>query len=199
MSLNGMNLGLKTTTFGGQVEFYDSQQMRFIRGGATVDQTYVGDGYKVTENNITRKIIPAGTFFGKLASGLFAPVKKTELTVASATGSADITVANAKAFQAGDTILINATAATVLSVDYATNVITCSAAVGVVEAIGAVVKATGTIAALATAEFLGTEAVDVTDGDTATTGIDEGRVINARLPIAATAAVKADLPYISFK
>lgn len=55
----GYNLGLKTTTFGGQVAFLDSAMVRYVRGGVTLDATQVA----ADENGLKRLL--AGSFIGK--------------------------------------------------------------------------------------------------------------------------------------
>jgi len=55
-----MNINLRETTFGGQISFLDSQQVRYIRGGITLDAS------KVTANETTGiKKLLAGSFVGK--------------------------------------------------------------------------------------------------------------------------------------
>lgn len=54
----GYNVGLKTTTFGGETSILDSEQVRYVRGGVTLEAAQVSaDG-----NGI--KKLPAGTFLG---------------------------------------------------------------------------------------------------------------------------------------
>lgn len=197
MSITGMNLKLKTTKFGGEVSIFDSQQMRYIRGGATIDSVNAGKGYEVTENGVIHKIVPLGTFMAKL-NGKYAPAKLAELTADTAADSKEIKVTDARPFNVGDKLLLDSTAATIASIDYATKTITAAANVGAVVASGKVVKVTDTLADLATPVFLSTETIDLKDGDVITTGVDMARVISARLPIAPTAAVKTALPLISF-
>lgn len=57
------NVSLKTTTFGGEVNFLDSQQTRSVRGGVTLDAS------AVTADPVTGlKKLLAGTFIGKSGS-----------------------------------------------------------------------------------------------------------------------------------
>lgn len=49
-----------------------------------------------------------------------------------------------------------------------------------------------------TAVCLLAEAVDCTLGDEFASAVDEARVVEGRLPVAITAAIKADLPHITF-
>jgi hypothetical protein len=56
------NIGLKTTTFGGEVNFLDSQQTRSVRGGVTLDASAV-----TADGNGVKKLL-AGTFIGKVAA-----------------------------------------------------------------------------------------------------------------------------------
>lgn len=69
-----MNINLKTTTFGGEVSFLDSKNVRYIRGAVTLDAS------TVTAVNGIKKL-PAGTFIGKLGSGKYA--KYTAATFAT--------------------------------------------------------------------------------------------------------------------
>lgn len=61
-----MNLELKTTTYGGQVSFLDSQQTRSVRGGITLDHTDV-----VADASGIKKL-KGGSFVGKKANGKWA-------------------------------------------------------------------------------------------------------------------------------
>lgn len=190
------NLGLKTKTFAGEVNILDSQHARYIRGGATIDRAKVSDGFNTLVDGLTRKILKVGTFLAKLASGKWCPAKVSELAQAAAAANNTLTLKSAKAFQPGDVIDVGGTQATIAAagVNYATNVVTLTAAIGVDKAVDTSVKATdGGVAAC-----ILTEEVDVTDGDQVTTGIDHGRVITARLPVAPVQAVKDALKEITF-
>lgn len=71
MSISGINLRLKTTQFGGENNIFDSQQIRWVRGGVTIDAATVGT---TVIDNVTRKILPIGTPLGKItASGKYGP------------------------------------------------------------------------------------------------------------------------------
>lgn len=198
MGLNGMNLSLVTTTFGNEVNFFDSQVMRWIRGGATVDASKVSSAYQTTENNVVRRIVPAGMPYAKLLNGKYCPVKSASLTAAVAAADTKVTVDNANNFQPGDVITINGTInATIAAngVDYVTKQLTLTAAAGATASIGQEVKATDG----GDAAVLVTDNADVSFGDCAVTGVDEARVLTARLPYPISAAIKADLHFISFK
>lgn len=190
------NLSLKTKTFAGEVSILDSQHARYIRGAITIDKAKVSEAFNEVRNGLTRKILKAGTFLAKLASGKWCPAKVSELSQAAAAASNTLTLKSAKAFQPGDVIDVGGTQATIAAdgVNYATNVVTLTAAIGVDKAAGTTVKATdgGVAGAILTEE------VDVTDGDQVTTGIDHGRVITARLPVAPVQAVKDALKEIAF-
>ena len=60
------NLQFKTETFGGEIPFIDSQHVRWVRGGITIDKGEVTavDG---------KKKLKAGAFVGKIANGKYAP------------------------------------------------------------------------------------------------------------------------------
>lgn len=194
----GMRLGLVTTTFGGEANFLDTKDLRYITGGATIEAAKVSDGFKFTENGVTYKIVPPGVPMAKVGTK-YCPAKNTELKTATAAGTDVVTFESAKAFQAGDTVLVGATPLTIKSIDYATNIVTFTTNSGTVVAIGAAVVATGAIAAQATPAFLCTDECDVTVGDCVVTGIDHGRVLTARLPLVPSAAVKTALPGIFFR
>jgi hypothetical protein len=87
-------------------------------------------------------IVAKGRVLGKItASSKFAPYASTTLTVQAAAGATAITVADASAFIAGDTIIIGSEAAkTIQSINYATNVITLTAATAAIQAIGVSVQ-----------------------------------------------------------
>lgn len=195
MGLMGMNPQLRTTTYGGQINFFDSQERRFIRGGATIDSTKVSDKYKMVEANLTRLIVPAGMIYAPLANGKYAPVKSTALAVAADSGATSITVVDASNLQVGDSIIVGtANAVAISAVNYSTNVVTVPA-LSAAAAIGAQVQA----ADGGTAEFLSTEVAEVTLGDVAITGVDMARVLTQRLPYKPTTFIKAQIPMITFK
>ncbi len=56
----GYNLELRTTEVGGELNIFDSGQVRWITGGVTIDHTTVEpvDG---------KRILPAGTIIGRIA------------------------------------------------------------------------------------------------------------------------------------
>jgi hypothetical protein len=195
------NLGLKTKTFAGEVSILDSQHVRYIRGGVTIDSTKVSDGCNETVNGVVRKILKPGTFLAKLSNGKYCPAKITTLAQAAASTDTTLTLVNAKYFQAGDVIDVDGTQATIAAngVNYSTNVVTLTAAIGVAKSAGATVKATdgGTPACILPEEVAVTDEYGVT-ADQVTTGIDHGRVITARLPVAPVQAVKDALKEITF-
>lgn len=62
-----MDLSLKTTTFGGQISFIDSDKVRYVRGGVTLDAA------AVTADPVTGiKKLLAGAFIGKQGNGKWA-------------------------------------------------------------------------------------------------------------------------------
>lgn len=70
-SMHGYNLSLKETNFGGEVNILDSQDIRFVRGGVTIDAATVT---AIDIDGKMRKIVYAGTPIGKItASGKFGP------------------------------------------------------------------------------------------------------------------------------
>jgi len=63
-----MNLELKTTTIGAKTSFLDSEKVRYVRGGITLDHL------QVLPNPLTGlKRVPAGTVVGRLGNGKYAP------------------------------------------------------------------------------------------------------------------------------
>ena len=59
----GYNLELRTTKVGGELNIFDSGQVRWITGGVTIDHT------TVTANEEGKKILPAGTIIGRITEG----------------------------------------------------------------------------------------------------------------------------------
>ena len=62
-----MRLGLVSTTIGGEINIFDSEQRRFVTGGVTIDASEV-----TAVNN--EKLLKAGTVLGKQDNGLYVPV-----------------------------------------------------------------------------------------------------------------------------
>ena len=72
-SIHGYNLSLKTTNYGGEVNILDSQDVRFVRGGVTIDAATVT---AIDIDGKMRKVLYAGTPIGKInATGKFGPYK----------------------------------------------------------------------------------------------------------------------------
>ena len=99
-----MNLELKTTTLGGKISFLDSEKVRYVRGGITLDHL------TVAPDPLTGlKRIAAGTVVGRLGNGKYSPyvagaaavpgVASTVTLKASGAGNRDDIVITAK--QAG--------------------------------------------------------------------------------------------------
>ena len=63
-----MNLELKTTTLGGKISFLDSEKVRYVRGGITLDHLTVAPD---TLTGLKR--IAAGTVVGRLGNGKYSP------------------------------------------------------------------------------------------------------------------------------
>ncbi len=188
-----MKIATKKTTSTQPAEILASQHVRYIRGGMTIDQNFV----RLDQFETGRRIVKAGTRLGKItASGLFAPVRSTTLSVAALTTDTTITVVDARFFMAGEQVNVNGTNATISSINYTTNVITLTAQIGAAKAIGDTVKATnglGTAVAV-----LYPDDIDVTDGNEAVGGIDHARVIEARCIGTVSASEKTDLKEISW-
>ena len=96
-----MNLELKTTTIGGKVSFLDSDKVRYVRGGITLDHLAV-----LPDPFTGLKRLAAGTVVGRLGNGKYAPyaagaaavpgVASTVTLKASGTGARDDIVITAK-------------------------------------------------------------------------------------------------------
>lgn len=85
----GYNLELRTTKVGGELNIFDSGQVRWITGGVTIDHT------TVTANAEGRRILPAGMPIGKItASGKYGPYKPG-VTGVKASGTIDVDGATA--------------------------------------------------------------------------------------------------------
>jgi hypothetical protein len=72
-----MDISLKETIIGGQVNFLDSEKVRYVRGGVTLEAAQV----QADEKGL--KKLPAGTFIGKQVNGKYAkyvPAVKASLT-----------------------------------------------------------------------------------------------------------------------
>jgi len=63
-----MNLELKTTTLGGKISFLDSEKVRYVRGGITLDHVTV-----LPDPLTGLKRVAAGTVVGRLGNGKYAP------------------------------------------------------------------------------------------------------------------------------
>jgi len=63
-----MNLELKTTTIGAKTSFLDSEKVRYVRGGITLDHLSV-----LPDPLTGLKRVPAGTVVGRLGNGKYAP------------------------------------------------------------------------------------------------------------------------------
>ena len=96
-----MNLELKTTTLGGKISFLDSEKVRYVRGGITLDHL------TVAPDPLTGlKRIAAGTVVGRLGNGKYSPyvagaaavpgVASTVTLKASGAGARDDIVITAK-------------------------------------------------------------------------------------------------------
>ena len=96
-----MNLELKTTTLGGKISFLDSEKVRYVRGGITLDHL------TVAPDPLTGlKRIAAGTVVGPLGNGKYSPyvagaaavpgVASTVTLKASGTGARNDIVVTAK-------------------------------------------------------------------------------------------------------
>lgn len=63
-----MNLELKTTTLRGKISFLDSEKVRYVRGGITLDHLQV-----LPDPLTGLKRVAAGTVVGRLGNGKYAP------------------------------------------------------------------------------------------------------------------------------
>ncbi|MGE5483164.1 MAG: hypothetical protein ACM3VX_09750 [Bacteroidota bacterium] len=190
---------LKTKVIGGDVNIFDSEHIRWVRGGVTLDQS------KVNPDVTGKKVLKLGEFLGKLtATGKYAPTKHTTLAVAALATDTVLKVSDASRFQAGDAIDVAGTAATIaaggINTGVAPHEITITAQIGAAKNIGDAVKATDGSGNfdLMLGETVDLAVGDGTFADAVATAFDEARVINARLPRPATDAAKAQLTGIKF-
>lgn len=195
MSISGINLKLKTVNFGGENNIFDSQQMRWVRGGVTIDSTKIR-AVDIAGDGVLRKIVAIGTPLAKIAaSGKYCPAKNTTVAAEAADDAVAVELADVSMMVVGDTLSFKGGAAkTISAIDYATKIVTLSAATGAALAVGDAAK--GTVAG--DAVLLLGETVEVTEGDVGTTALDMARVIEARLPVVITADMKTTLKFISF-
>lgn len=188
-----MKISIATTSASQPVQILASEHLRFIQGGMTIDGTYVRDGQYETG----KKIVKVGTRLAKItSSGLYAPVRASALASAAAAADTTIEVDDATFYMAGDALSIGGTAATIDSINYSTNVITLTAAVGADKVVDTTVLGTGGFGTAVA--ILYPDDIDVTNGDEAVGGIDHARVIEARLPGTVSAQEKIDLKEIAW-
>lgn len=73
-NVSGTRMTLKTQQFGGEVNIFDSQQIRYVRGGITIDHKTVAP---VDVDGIQRRILLIGTPMGKITdTGKYGPYDK---------------------------------------------------------------------------------------------------------------------------
>lgn len=159
--------------------------------GITLDADLVRTG----QYEANKQILKAGTPIGEVtATGLHGPVKKTTLAANVAAGAANSTLTDARFFQVGDTILIDAEAVTITSINYDTRVIGHAALAGAHNAGVTVREDNG----LETAVGILTQSVDLTDGDVAAAVVTHAVVREVRI-LGINALIKADLPKVEFR
>jgi len=190
-------IGVKKTTIDATKNWLDPDGYTLLPNGVVLDDDKWG--YEDTDNNY-RKLIPSGTVLGKItSSGKYR--RCTQGTINKSGGYAaeavEIVLDDALPFVAGDTILIQAAddswlEKVISEVDYSTNTITVTVALGAVVNDNAAVK--GNDGSQEALYFLEAE-TEVTNGDAMATAIDEGRVYEARLPYTMTDAEKTYLLY----
>jgi len=95
-----MNLELKTTTLGGKISFLDSEKVRYVRGGITLDHLLV-----LPDPLTGLKRIAAGTVVGRLGNGKYAPYVAG---AAAVPGAASTVTLKASGGGARDDIVITA-------------------------------------------------------------------------------------------
>jgi hypothetical protein len=190
-----MNLEIQTTTISGEVNFLDSEQIRVIKRGVTIDYT------TVPLNDDNKRILEAGSRLGQItASSKFAPVINTTNAAEAADSQGVIELNDLSNIQVGDTLVIeddtNSDSHAVESIDDVAGTVTLDANLSNIYAVGSVVrKDDGSQNAKV---ILFPHDVDVTDGDSLASGIDMARVIEARLPGSVSDNEKADLNFIKF-
>lgn len=164
--------------------------IREVTNGITLDAS------KVPADVDGNKKIKKGMPLGKItASGKFRPYTGTKLTAAAAMGATTITVADAGRLVNGDTITIAAEAATISSIDYATNVITLSAGLASAKSIGDIVASNdgGENPTIILKRY-----VNVKDGDHVVGGYEVGKFLTDRIPVTVDATLIDKMPHIVF-
>jgi hypothetical protein len=164
--------------------------IREVVNGITLDST------KVRANSDGKNVILKGHPVGKItASGKYGPYTHTTLSAAAASTDTTITVSDASLLVAGDDIDVNGTAATISSINYDTNVITLTAAVGVAKASGDSVDLND---GRENPTVVLKHSYDVTLGDHVATGYEVAKVISERIPFTVDQKLKDKMRNIIF-
>lgn len=164
--------------------------VREVVNGVTIDST------KVRANTDGKKLVSKGHPLGKItSSGKYGPYTHTTLSAAAASTDTTITVADASLLVAGDLIDVNGTAATINSINYDTNVITLSAAIGVAKSSGDPVDLDD---GRENPTVIVKNTYDVTEGDHVVGGYEVAKVISERLPITVDQKLKDKMRNITF-
>lgn len=173
-----MDLQIKTTTYGGEVNWLTSEQKRFIEKGVTIDYT------KVPLDDDNKRIIKSGMRLAKItASGKYCPVKVAEVHAEAAAAQADVKVKKGHNIQVGDVLQLNNEQGTVNAIDTTPadhDVLTMNGNLANILAAGTDIY---TVDGSGEAKLLlYPHDVDCTDGDVIVSGLDWCRVKEDRLP-----------------
>jgi hypothetical protein len=164
--------------------------VREVVNGITLDST------KVRSNSDGKKIISKGHPVGKItANGKYGPYTHTTLSAAAASTDTTVTVADSSFFVAGDAISVNGTAATISSINYDTNIITLTAAVGAAKASGDPVDLND---GRQNPTVILKHSYDLTSGDQVAGGYEMAKVISERVPFTVDQKLKDKMRNITF-
>lgn len=186
------DLKIKKTTIGGAVNYLDSEKIRYINRGITIDVD------KVRENEEGRKIVEAGSRMAQITeTGLYCPVKVAEV-FENATDTVDeVKVHKGHNLQVGDEITDVGTIASISTEPADHDVITFESNITAAVEDGDDIK-TGDGSGKAVM-IMHPHDLDVTDSERVSCGgFDWGRVIEGRLPGYVTETEKKDLAEIKF-
>lgn len=186
------DLGIKNTKIGGEVNYLDSEKIRFISRGITIDAS------KVRENEEGQRIVKAGSRMAKISdTDLYCPVKVAEVFSNASSSQKDVEVHKGHNLQVGDVL---ANVGTIASVDTSPadhDVLTFESNISSSLDDGDDIKAEdGSEKALL---IMHPHDINVTESEQVSCGgFDWGRVIEGRLPGYVTDTEKNDLSEIKF-
>jgi hypothetical protein len=164
--------------------------IREVTNGITLDST------KVLADADGKKIVKKGQPLGKItSSGKYRPYTHTELAADAASTDTAITVQDVSLLVAGDAIDVNGTTATIDSINYDTNVITLTAAIGAAKVTGDPVDLND---GAQSPTVILKHQYEVTEGDHVAGGYEVAKVISERIPITVDQKLKDKMSQIVF-